>query len=169
MSENQTADTAGRKRAEAANFLPIVRGRLPLLFVHAVRFDETLAAMSTKDVAAKFATSVGKVFDIRKNRNFGYVDANWKPTAEDIAAANGWIEQIGGTNAKGLQTQGDRTLMERIVDQYQMRGLASSDEAAAFVAARAATRTRKPAGEKTTEGASQAQPTGGDAAAALLG
>ena len=54
-----------RKRAAAANFLPIVRGRLPLVFVHAVRFDPVVGAMGNKDTASKFATSVGKIFDIK--------------------------------------------------------------------------------------------------------
>lgn len=132
------AETA--KRAAASNFLPIVRGRLPLVFVHALRFDKTLLAMSNKDAASKFATSVGKVFDIRKNRNFGYVGEGFKPTAEDVTAAQGWIDAVGAENAKGLTAAGDKTLMQNTLDQYKAAGLATAEEAAAFSAARGATR-----------------------------
>ena len=159
MSETN-AGTEGRKRAAAANFLPIVRGRLPLLFVHAIRFDETLKDMSVKDVATKFATSVGKVFDIRKNRNFAYIGADYKPTAEDVATARGWIGAVGAENAKGKTAQGDTALMSRVVSEYEARGLGTADDAAKVSEARAANRQpaeRKPkasAGEGATAGAS---------------
>lgn len=125
-----------RKRAEASNFLAIVRGRFPLMLVHAVRFDEVLAKMSNKDVASKLATSVGKVFDIRKGRNFAYLTKEWKPTASDVSDAKAWGEQIGGTNAKGLVAAGDKALVTKLVEQYEAAGLATADEAAAFAASK---------------------------------
>ena len=146
------AAAEARKRAAASNFLPIVRGRLPLLFVHAIRFDTVLNAMSNKDLATKFATSVGKVFDIKKGRNFGYVTADFKPSAEDVAAAEAWIAQVGGTNAKGLATVGDKNVMQTTLDAYKAKGLATAEEVAAFSATRTA--TRKPAEKK--EGAAPA-------------
>lgn len=132
---------AKAKRAAASNFLPIVRGRLPLIFVHALRFDKVLLAMSNKDAASKFATSVGKVFDIRKGRNFGYVDAGFKPSAEDVTAAQNWVDAVGAENAKGLSAVGDKTLMQNTLDTYKSAGLATAEETAAFSAARGATRT----------------------------
>lgn len=129
-----------RKRAAASNFLPIVRGRLPLIFVHAIRFDKVLNAMGNKDLAAKFGTSVGKVFDIKKGRNFGYVLENFKPTAEDVAAAESWIKQIGEQNAKGLSAAGDKSVLNSTLEAYKTRGLASAEEAAAQATARTATR-----------------------------
>ena len=125
-----------RKRAEASNFLAIVRGRFPLLLVHAVRFDEVLGKMNNKDVAARLATSVGKVFDIRKGRNFAYLTQTWKPTASDVADAKAWGEQIGNTNAKGLVAAGDKALVTRIVEQYEAAGLATAAEAEAFAASK---------------------------------
>lgn len=145
------ASTTKATRAPAANFLPIVRGRLPLLFVHAIRFDSTLNAMGNKDLATKFGTSVGKVFDIKKGRNFAYVDASFKPSAEDIAAAEAWIAQVGATNAKGVGAAGDKTVMQTVMDEYKGKGLATAEEVAAFSAARGATRA-KPAA-KTAGGA----------------
>lgn len=170
-----------RKRAPASNFLPIVRGRLPLIFVHAIRFNKVLNAMGNKDLATKFGTSVGKVFDIKKGRNFGYVTESYKPTAEDVAAAEAHIKQIGEQNAKGLSAAGDKTLLQTTLDEYKGRGLATAEEAAAQSTARTATRAStaapaadgatKPAGK--TSGAKVDKATGvqanaGNAADALL-
>ena len=134
-----------RKRAAAANFLPIVRGRLPLVFVHAVRFDPTINAMGNKDAASKFATSVGKIFDIKKGRNFAYVDESYKPSAEDLAAAQAWIDQVGAENAKGLSALGDKTLMTAVLEQYKAGGLATAEDIAKLTALRGAARTVKAA------------------------
>ena len=167
-----TAEAAGtseveRKRAPASNFLPIVRGRLPLIFVHAVRFDAVLNAMGNKDLAVKLATSVGKVFDIKKGRNFGYVDASYKPTTDDIAAAESWIAQVGAENAKGQKAVGDTDLMQRVVDEYKERGLASAEEAAALSAARGASR-KKAEPKAAAEGGETTQANAGSEADSLL-
>jgi hypothetical protein len=142
-----TAETAAeaRTRAAASNFLPIVRGRLPLIFVHAIRFDDVIKAMGNKDTASKFSTSVGKVFDVKKNSNFAYVNLDWKPTADDVAAAENWIAQVGAENAKGLPAAGDKDLLQKVLDQYKERGMASAEEAAAFSAARTSTRAPRAA------------------------
>lgn len=146
----ETTETAAeaRKRAPASNFLNIVRGRLPLLFVAAVRSNPVLAAMSTKDLASKLATSVGKVFDIRKGRNFGYIGADYVPTAEDVTAAKAWIDAIGAENVKGLVAQGDKALMQSLIDEYEAKGLATPEQAAAQSSLRTVTRKPKAEGEK---------------------
>lgn len=178
VAGESTSAAEARKRAAAANFLPIVRGRLPLLFVHAIRFDKVLSAMSNKDLASKFATSVGKVFDIKKGRNFAYVDATFKPSAEDVSAAEAWIAQVGATNGKGIAATGDKSLMQSTLDQYKAAGLATAAEAAAFSAARGATRvkTEKPAtaaasaaGEAKTEGTGEGVAAATGSADDLLG
>lgn len=164
-----TEAAAERKRAAPSNFLPIVRGRLPLVFVHAVRFDTVLNAMANKDLATKLATSVGKVFDIKKGRNFGYVDAGYKPTQDDLAAADSWIAQVGAENAKGQKAVGDTELMQRVVDEYKARGLASAEEAAALSAARGAARKKaEPKAEGAGSTATAETVSGAGAADALL-
>lgn len=141
----EAAAAAGeaRKRAAAANFLPIVRGRLPLVFVHAVRFDPVIGAMGNKDTASKFATSVGKVFDIKKGRNFGYITSDYKPSAEDLAAAQAWIDQVGAGNTKGLTAVGDKDLMTKVLEQYKSGGLATAEDIAKLTAQRGSTRAAK--------------------------
>ena len=135
-----------KKRAAAANFLPIVRGRLPLVFVHAVRFDPVIGAMGNKDTASKFATSVGKVFDIKKGRNFGYITADYKPSAEDLAAAQAWIDQVGAENTKGMSAMGDKSLMTTVLEQYKAGGLATAEDIAKLTAQRASSRPAKVTG-----------------------
>lgn len=155
-TENTTADTGAeagatpeaRKRAAASNFLPIVRGRLPLVFVHAIRFDPVLSQMGNKDLAVKFGTSVGKVFDIKKGRNFGYIGTDYKPSADDVAAANAWIAQAGTANAKGLTAVGDKNLMQSTLESYTDKGLASAEEVAKVSEARVGARKPKAAKEK---------------------
>lgn len=151
-----------RKRAAASNFLPIVRGRLPLIFVHAIRFDSVLATMGNKDVATKFGTSIGKVFDIRKGRNFGYIDANFKPSTEDVTAANAWIAQAGAANAKGLTAVGDKALMQDTLDSYTGKGLASAEDVAKVSEARVAARKPKAPKAEKAEKASASASAGAD-------
>jgi len=143
-----TTETAAaatpQKRAPASNFLPIVRGRLPLLFVHAIRFDKVLHAMGNKDLAVKFGTSVGKVFDIKKGRNFSYITEGFKPSPDDIAAAEAWIAQMGAENAKGLVAVGDKSLAQTTLDEYKARGLASAEDLAKLEAARTSSRAKAP-------------------------
>lgn len=140
---DSAATTEARKRAAASNFLPIVRGRLPVLFVHAVRFDPVLEKIGNKDLATKMATSVGKIFDIRKGRNFAYINKDWKPTTDDLTQAQAWIDQVGKENAKGLTAAGDTKVMEQMVAQYKGAGLASPTDVAALAAAKAAARPAK--------------------------
>lgn len=161
---NGTAEGSAetRKRAAASKFLPIVRGRLPLIFVHAIRFDSVLNAMGNKDLASKFGTSVGKVFDIKKGRNFSYVGEDYKPTAEDLAAAQNWINQVGAENAKGLTASGDPKVMSDTLTSYKERGVASPAEIAALSAAKAS--TKKPRAPK----AAGAEPVQASAAGGAL-
>lgn len=160
------AETA-RKRAAASNFLPIVRGRLPLVFVHAVRFDPVIGAMGNKDTATKLATSVGKVFDIKKGRNFSYITADYKPSTDDLAVAQAWIDQVGAGNTKGMTAVGDKDLMTAILAQYKTGGLATAEDIAKLTALRGSARAVKataPAGGlPATTGEKQTVSTAGQA------
>jgi hypothetical protein len=91
------ADKPKRAPKNPDNQLNIINGRLPLALVYLIRFKEQ--GQPTAATAKKYGTSVGKVFDINKGRNFGYIDASYLPSAEDVAAANAWCET--GKTAKG--------------------------------------------------------------------
>ena len=147
-------ETEGKKqRAAAANFLPIVSGRLPLIFVFAIRFNSGEVANS--ELAKIYSTSVGKVFDIKKGRNFSYVTKDWKPTQADVDAATAWINAIETPNKHGLKPEGNAEKLKDILAISVANGLATEEEVAAQTSARVSTRKPKapkaesaPAGEE---------------------
>lgn len=87
MDETQTTSAPAEK--PLAN---IVRGTLPKALVYLIRFGET--GNKEADIAKKYGTTTGKVADILKNRNFAYIDQDFRPTAEDKAAAIAWLRQV---------------------------------------------------------------------------
>lgn len=104
-STEPTVETKARAPKDPAKALDILNGRMPLPIVYAIRFQEEAGAKNS-DLAKKYGTSVGKVFDIRKGSNFGYITKDYLPSAEELAAARAHITT--GTSAKGsdLKTLG---------------------------------------------------------------
>ena len=97
-STEPTAETKVRAPKDPSKALDILNGRMPLPIVYAIRFQEDAGAKNS-DLAKKYGTSVGKIFDIRKGSNFSYIDNNYKPSAEELAAARAHITT--GTSTKG--------------------------------------------------------------------
>jgi hypothetical protein len=139
---------APKKRAPKTNLLDIVRGRLPIPFVFAIRFVEA-AETSNAIVAKKYGTSVGKVFDIRKNRNFSYVGKDYKFNADELNAARAWGNSAGehGGDSKALvewvdaQTIGDAETLkaqEAAKPKKEIKRKPKADKAAAGAATPAA-------------------------------
>jgi hypothetical protein len=165
------AAPAAAKRApkNPDNILDIINGRLPLPLVHMIRFD-TLGTATNSDNAKKFGTSVGKVFDIKKGRNFGYIDQAYKPSAEEIAAAKAWcttgktakghsLKEVGGDpdaivaalDKMGVATAEEvakRNWQTRVVGQPAAAGQAPAAPAAPAAAGGAAAPAEKPQGAK---------------------
>ena len=117
----------------------IIQGRMPVAVVHALRFG-SLKGGSTKDVAAKAGTTVGKVDDIKKNRNFAYVVEATKFTDAQITEGIEWLKRHPKYDESGV----DALVVE--LDGYER---ATEDEAKAFEAARTAARGQP---TKTKEG-----------------
>ena len=89
--EVEAKDTKTEKKP-AAPKVEIIRGRMPLPIVHMIKFGtegETDGA-----VAAKFRTTNGKVSDVRKNRNFGYIHEDYKPSQEMLDKAAVYAEKL---------------------------------------------------------------------------
>ena len=97
-SNEPSAETKVRAPKDPAKALDILNGRMPLPIVYAIRFQEEAGAKNS-ELAKKYGTSVGKVFDIRKGSNFSYITKDYKPSAEELAAARAHITT--GTSAKG--------------------------------------------------------------------
>ena len=96
----QTATTAGTKTAETKaptekKVLDIARGRMPLAIVALIKFNESGA--TTAALATKYRTTVGKVSDIQKDRNFTYITKDFAPTEamknDAKAFVKGWAEE----------------------------------------------------------------------------
>jgi hypothetical protein len=141
MSEN--TETTNLSAAETPK-VEIIRGRMPVAVVALIRFKEE--GVATAALAAKYRTTVGKVDDIKKCRNFGYVTEDFKPTPEQVEAAKGYLSQLSDENSADA------------IAKLEGMGLAD-DDGAAFEAARLAFRKRKAPAEDT-----QASPSEPDSA-----
>ena len=104
-STEPTAETKVRAPKDPSKALDILNGRMPLPIVYAIRFQEDAGAKNS-DLAKKYGTSVGKVFDIRKGSNFSYIDKDYKPSAEELAAARAHITTGTSTKGSDLKTLG---------------------------------------------------------------
>ncbi len=104
-STEPTAETKVRAPKDPAKALDILNGRMPLPIVYAIRFQEDAGAKNS-NLAKKYGTSVGKVFDIRKGSNFSYITKDYKPSAEELAAARAHITTGTSTKGSDLKTLG---------------------------------------------------------------
>lgn len=98
----------------------IIRGRAPFAIVFMIRFIEAADA-ATKALAEKYATTVGKIDDIRKNRNFAYVTEDVKFTQAQIDEAKSFIEQ-----------HEDKDHAIAVIDKLDTLTVATAEEAEAF-------------------------------------
>lgn len=123
----------------------IIAGRMPVAIVHLIRFGD-MKGDATKDIAVKFATTVGKIDDVRKNRNFTYVTEGTKFTQEQLDEGIEWLKRHPNYDEAGA----DDLVMA--LNAYEV---ASEEEAAEFAAARTAARgqpTRTKDGEIASGG-----------------
>ncbi len=121
--------------AEKAPAREIIRGRMPVAVVALARFGSQKDT-ATKAAAEAFGTTVGKIDDIRKNRNFAYVTADFRPTEQQKADGIAWLERHP-TGAKDL------------IKELKAVEIATPEQASAFEATRAANRGQS---SKTKEG-----------------
>lgn len=70
----------------------IIHGRMPVAVVFLARFG-AMSVRSTKEKSDIFATTIGKIDDIAKSRNFAYVTSDFKPSAKQKAEAKAWLER----------------------------------------------------------------------------
>lgn len=141
---DKTQAPEGATPAEKAPPKEIIRGRMPVAVVALARFG-SMKDGATKAQADTFGTTVGKIDDIRKNRNFAYVTAEFKPTAAQKADGIAWLER----HPTGAQA---------LIDELKAVPEATPEEASAFEATRSASRGQS---EKTKAG-DQADAGGGN-------
>jgi hypothetical protein len=126
----------------------IIRGRMPVAVVYMVRYGN-MKNESTKAKADKFGTTVGKIDDIVKGRNFAYVTEAFRPTQEQKDQALEWFKRHPNYDQQNVDT---------LVNELEAIPLATPEEAAAFEAARSAARGQSP----KTKGGETADAGGGN-------
>ena len=112
----------------------IIRGRIALAIVFLIRFVEP-AEQGTKALAEKYGTTVGKIDDIRKNRNFAYVTADVKFTEDQIKEAVNYI---------AAHEDSDHAVV--VTDMLNALPIATAEEAEAFASVK-----RKAGGQPRTD------------------
>ena len=108
----------------------IIQGRMPVAVVHLLRFGNSKGG-ATKDLAAKFGTTVGKVDDVKKNRNFAYVVEDTRFTQAQIDEGCEWLKRHPKYDEAGA---------DALVVELEGYTVATDEEAKAFEAARTAAR-----------------------------
>ena len=125
-------DKKETKTKETKAPVEILRGRMPIALVYVIRFGET-AVEKVAAQAAKFATTVGKIDDIRKLRGFPYVTESFKPTQQMVDDA---IEFIKGHTAYDEQN------VDTVIEELSALTIATKEEEEAFAEVRKAARAQ---------------------------
>lgn len=128
----QTQTPAAETKAAAP--VEIIRGRMPVAVVYMARYGNKKGE-STKVKADKFGTTVGKIDDIAKGRNFAYVTEAFRPTLEMKDQALEWFKRHPHYDAQNV---------DELVNELEAIPVATTEEAAAFEAARVAARGQTP-------------------------
>lgn len=139
---NDQTNTPETAPAEKPAPREIIRGRMPVAVVALARFG-SLKDAATKAAAEAFGTTVGKIDDIRKNRNFAYVTESFRPTEQQKADGIAWLER----HPTGAQA---------LIEELQAMEVATPEQAAEFEQIRAAHRGQS---NKTKDG--EEAPAGG--------
>ena len=108
----------------------IIQGRMPVAVVHLMRFGSD-KSKATKDLAVAFGTTVGKVDDVKKNRNFAYVTEATRFTDEQIAEGIEWLKR---------HPNYDDANVDNLVNELESYTRATEEESKAFAEARTAAR-----------------------------
>lgn len=128
------AAPAEAPKVGAATKKAIINGRMPVAIVAQIRFGNDKGE-STKVLADKYGTTVGKIDDIKKNRNFAYVTADFKPTQEQKDAGLAWLKTHPYYDAAGV---------DKLITELDATPVATAEEAAAFEQVRVAARGQLP-------------------------
>lgn len=129
----------------------IIKGRMPVAVVALARFGNTKGE-STKALATLFGTTVGKIDDIKKNRNFSYVTEAFKPTQEQKDSGIAWLKSHPYYDEAGT---------DKLVSELDSLPVATDEEAAAFEAVRVSVRGQSETtkdGEKADGGGGNRRP-----------
>lgn len=149
-----TESTGGAAEAPAARpvgqkaKVEIINGRMPVTVVYLVRHGNNKGE-ATKALATLFGTTVGKIDDIKKGRNFAYVTEAFRPTEAQKQEAADWLKRHPYYDASGV---------DKVLTELDAIPVATAEEAAAFEAVRVQNRGQLP----TTKDGEEANAGGGN-------
>jgi len=135
-AEVETPEVEAKVPAEPKE---IIRGRMPLALVALIRFGDT-KDLPVAEQASLFATTVGKITDIRKGNNFNYVTEAYKPTQADVD---------NGIERMKKHPRYDEDNVDRVINELEGTALATDEEAAAFASVKKSNRAQS---NKTKDG-----------------
>lgn len=125
LANASTVDLTKKDKKPKTPKVDILRGRMPLVLVYGIKFLET---GSTSELAAKYRTTAGKIDDIKKGANFGYITDKFIPTMDMVKAAL--------PRCKELEAGKEIVLMIKEI------GIATPDDEVAFAAIKVAMRKK---------------------------
>jgi len=128
--------------------LEIIRGRMPIAIVNLVRHGDN-KAKTVAEKAKLFGTTVGKVDDIVKSRNFAYVKEDFKPSQEQVDAGIAWLKTHPRYDAENIDS---------LIAELEATPVATAEEALAFEAVRTSLRAPR----ETTKTGEPAKAGGGN-------
>jgi len=136
MSEEtmEVTGAVGEVKKEKKLIENITRGRMPIAVVAQVRFGKN-SRDSTKSLADLYGTTVGKIDDIKKNRNFAYVTESFRPTAQMKADGIEWLQRHHKYEAGAV---------DALIVELENTEEASVEDAAAFAEVKKAARAQEP-------------------------
>jgi len=126
MKDNEETNAPAQTEAKPKAVVEIIRGRMPVVVVALIRFGDN-RNKTTKELATLFGTTVGKIDDIKKSRNFAYVTATFRPTAAQKTEGIEWLKR---------HPYYDKVNADSLINELDALPEASADETAAFEAAR---------------------------------
>lgn len=130
-------EAAGKEAVEKKSkvLIPdIIRGRMPILVVHMVRFGDQKGG-ETKALATMFGTTVGKITDIKKKSTFGYLPENFKPSQVQKDDAVAWLQKHVGFKDGAV---------DKLINEAEAYKLATKEESAEFESIRVIARGQVP-------------------------
>ena len=133
--EEVTHEEAVAEDAKTSTKADIIRGRMPEVLVHHIRFGVEGKA---SELAKVYHTTPGKIADIQKVAGFKYILEDFKPSADMVAKGMAW--------ADSMHERGDETGAEDLRTVLGAMEIGTEAELAAQDAARIG--TRKPRGKK---------------------
>jgi len=132
MTEEVQTSTAAEAAVEKKVNTAIINGRMPVAVVAQIRFGNNKGD-ATKALADMYGTTVGKIDDIKKNRNFAYVTADFKPTAAMKEEGVAWLQRHPKFSTGSV---------DAVIVELENTPEAEESDAAAFAAARTAARAQ---------------------------